>query len=211
MAWGVVIGGRVQCRLHHSGTLADQLHIAVQAKTQERIGFQHLGPGGVALQRAGVKTLQKPLHGHRARIGLGRGGQGRDARAEGGVLLGHTLGLALGVHAQHIFQRVPQQIGRHARGLLYPHGHTKRLRHFPLALRLARIADLQQITLGAEIQDEGNFLGFNSKIRQALRRVGVVALATVIVVERLQDHPRVSEKGGTCTRPASSLASKKRG
>ena len=207
----VVIAGRVQRRLHHGGALAYQFHIAMQAKAQERIGLQHLGPGRVTLQRTGVKALQKPLHGLHACIRLHRSGQSGNACLESGVLLGHALRLALGVHAQHVFQRVPQQVGGHARGLLHPHGHAKRLRHLALALRLARIADLQQFAVKAQVQDEGNLLGFNTEVRQALRRVGVIALAAVVVVERLQNHPRVSEKAGTWIRPDSSLASKKRG
>jgi hypothetical protein len=183
----------------------------MQPKAQYRIAFQRIGPSGLAFQLLQVDVIQEARHGLNACILTGCFRQGGNAGAKSCMLLGHALRLAFGVHTQHVFQRVPEQVGGHAGGFLDAHGHPKNAGHLLLAMQLAGVAQLQQFTLGTDLQQKGDFLLLQPEHGQALRGIGVVALAAVVVGQGLQNHPRASSNGGTVTVPLSNLALKKRG
>ena len=169
--WRIVLASGVECCLHHGGALAHQVQVAVQAKTQYRVGCQHIAPHGLALQSLCVRTLQKFQYRDDPRVLQGCCRKRLNFCQKRGLHLFQTfavfalLVLLLAVFqllsigdAQHVFGVVPQQVGRHAGGLFDAHRHLENTAHFFLALQFARVAQLQQFALGGDFQNERDFL-----------------------------------------------------
>ena len=162
--WRIVLASGVERCLHHGGALAHQVQIAVQTKTQYRVGCQHIAPPGLALQSLCVRTLQKFQYRDDPRVLQGC------CRKRLNFCYKHRLHLLqafavltllaslfvffqlLGVgHAQHVFGVVPQQVGGYAGGLFDAHRHLEKTAHLFLALQFARVAQLQQFPLGGDV------------------------------------------------------------
>jgi hypothetical protein len=91
-------------------------------------------------------------------------------------LLYDPLRFAAGVDARDVFEVVPQQVGGDAAGFLDALRNEVAPADFLLAFRAAGVAELDQLAVGGDLEDEGDFLFLEAVGGQALGRVGAAHL-----------------------------------
>src|SRR5438552_1976830 len=111
---------------------------------------------------------------------------------------------------QGVLDVSPKQAGCNIHGLLRSLRYQETTRHFLFSNRLARIFDLNKTSIFIDLKYERHLFSFEARWGQ----VGLTVrdLSIVIIVQRLQYHPRISSlsQAGMAITPLSSRARKKR-
>ena len=98
----------VQNGVDDGGALADQINVAMQTESHNRVGFQCLRPGRLRFQLRHIETCEEFQNRLNADIIAGALRQGSNAGDKFRVLLHDSLWFTFGVHAEYVSERVPE-------------------------------------------------------------------------------------------------------